>query len=164
MAPTIETRTAGTIAPAELYALLRLRVDVFVVEQACAYPDLDGQDLLPGTVHLWAQQDGALLGGVRVLRAGSARPTIGRVVTAPAARGHGVAGLLLREAIALCRSAAPHGSETTIDLHAQAHLERWYARAGFVRVGAQYLEDDIPHVPMALVGLRGPVPDPEVAG
>lgn len=163
--PAIEIRTAATITAAELYPLLRLRVDVFVVEQECPYPELDGRDLLDDTLHVWAHEGGVLLGSIRVLRAGSARPAIGRVVTAPAARGRGVAGLLLRAGTALCLSGADRsvagataavgvlavGDPVTIELHAQAHLEQWYARFGFARAGEPYLEDDIPHVPMARV-------------
>lgn len=142
---TIETRTADRITAAELYPLLRLRVDVFVVEQDCPYPDLDGQDLLADTLQVWAHEDGVLLGVIRVLRAGSARPAIGRVATSAAARGRGVAGALIEHGIRLC------GTGVTIDLHAQAHLEQWYARFGFVRDGAPYDEDGIPHVPMSRV-------------
>lgn len=139
---TIETRTPADITAAELYALLRLRVDVFVVEQACPYPELDGQDLLDDSLQVWAHEDGDLLGTIRVLRAGSDHPAIGRVATAGAARGRGVAGALLEHGIALCRPAA------TIHLHAQAHLEAWYGRYGFERAGEDYDEDGIPHVPM----------------
>ncbi|WP_250444509.1 GNAT family N-acetyltransferase [Actinotalea sp. C106] len=142
MGITIETRTATQITAAELYPLLQLRVDVFVVEQECPYPDLDGQDLLPDTLQVWAHEDGAVLGCIRVLRAGSGTPSIGRVVTSPAARGRGVAGQLLEEGIALC------GPTATIHLGAQAHLEQWYGRYGFVRAGENYAEDGIPHVPM----------------
>lgn len=139
----IETRTAADVTAAELYPLLRLRVDVFVVEQACPYPDLDGRDLLPDTLQVWAHDGGGeVLGCLRVLRAGSAAPAIGRVVTAPAARGRGVAAALLEHAVGLC------GPDAAIDLHAQAHLEHWYARFGFERAGAGYDEDGIPHVPM----------------
>ncbi|HEY0215816.1 MAG TPA: GNAT family N-acetyltransferase [Cellulomonas sp.] len=145
MTLAIETRTAADITAAELYLLLRLRVDVFVVEQECPYPDLDGQDLLDDTLHAWVHEDGEVLGCIRVLRAGSSRPAIGRVVTAPAARGRGVAGVLLEHGIALC------GPDVTIDLHAQAHLERWYSRFGFARAGEPYDEDGIPHVPMSQV-------------
>jgi ElaA protein len=141
---TIETRTADRITAAELYPLLRLRVDVFVVEQDCPYPDLDGRDLLPDTLQVWAQDaDGTVLGVIRVLRAGSDRPAIGRVATSAAARGRGVAGALIEHGITLC------GRGVTIDLHAQAHLEQWYARFGFVQDGEPYDEDGIPHVPMS---------------
>jgi ElaA protein len=139
---TIETRTPADITAAELYAVLRLRVDVFVVEQDCPYPDLDGQDLLEDTLQVWAHDDGELLGCIRVLRAGSDQPAIGRVATAATARGRGVAGALIAHGITLCRP------DATIHLHAQAHLEQWYARFGFERAGEDYDEDGIPHVPM----------------
>jgi ElaA protein len=139
---TIETRTAAEITAAELYALLRLRVDVFVVEQDCAYPDLDGQDLLDDTLQVWAHDDGEVLGCIRVLRADGDAPAIGRVATAEGARGRGVAAELIRHGIMLCRP------DATIHLHAQAHLEQWYARFGFERAGEGYDEDGIPHVPM----------------
>ncbi|GIG26719.1 GNAT family N-acetyltransferase [Cellulomonas denverensis] len=135
-------RRSDQITAAELYPLLRLRVDVFVVEQTCPYPDLDGLDLLPDTLQVWAEEDGEVLGCIRVLRHGSDTPAIGRVATAPAARGRGVAGGLLERGIELCGPAA------AIHLHAQEHLEHWYGRYGFVRDGATYDEDGIPHVPM----------------
>jgi ElaA protein len=142
---TIETRTAATITAAELYPLLRLRVDVFVVEQDCPYPDLDGQDLLDDTLQVWAHEDGEVLGCIRVLRASGDEPAIGRVATAGAARGRGVAAALIRHGLTLVRPGA------TVHLHAQAHLEDWYARFGFARAGANDVEDGIPHLPMTLV-------------
>ncbi|GCE78322.1 GNAT family N-acetyltransferase [Cellulomonas biazotea] len=140
--PTIETRTAADITAAELYPLLALRVDVFVVEQACPYPELDGRDLLDDTLQVWAHDDGELLGTIRVLGVHGTEPAIGRVATTPAARGRGVAGALIEHGITLCRA------DATIHLHAQAHLEQWYARFGFVRAGDDYDEDGIPHVRM----------------
>ena len=139
---TIETRAPADVTAAELYAVLRLRVDVFVVEQDCPYPDLDGQDLLDDTRQVWAHDDGELLGCIRVLRADSDHPAIGRVATSAAARGRGVAGALIEHGITLCRP------DATIHLDAQAHLEQWYARFGFERAGEDYDEDGIPHVPM----------------
>lgn len=142
VALTIETRTAADVSAAELYDLLRLRVDVFVVEQACAYPELDGRDLLEDTLLVWAHDDGDLLGTIRVLGVHGTSPALGRVATAPSARGRGVARVLLEHGIALCRP------DAEIHLHAQAHLEEWYARLGFRRAGDDYHEDGIPHVPM----------------
>jgi ElaA protein len=141
----IETRTPAEITAAELYAVLRLRVDVFVVEQACPYPDLDGLDLRDDTLQVWAHEDGEVLGTIRVLRSAGTDPAIGRVATSAAARGRGVAGALIEHGITLCRP------DATIGLHAQAHLEQWYARYGFARAGETYDEDGIPHVPMARV-------------
>jgi ElaA protein len=127
-----------------LYRLLELRVAVFVVEQAAAYPDLDGRDVEDGAELLWAEEDGAVLGTARVLRdPGTMR--IGRVATAPAARSRGVASALMRLAVERCAEREPG---LPIVLDAQEHLAGWYARFGFAISGAGFVEDDIPHVPM----------------
>jgi predicted GNAT family N-acyltransferase len=128
------------LTPFEVYGLCRLRVDVFVVEQECPYPELDGRDMEPATVHLWYERDGEVLATIRVLDDGAAK-IIGRVATAKAARGHGLAAALIRRGIELCGGAA-------IDIGAQAYLEGWYEQFGFRRSGAGYIEDGIPHVPM----------------
>jgi predicted GNAT family N-acyltransferase len=135
-------RRAGfaELTPFEVYALCRLRVDVFVVEQECPYPELDGRDLEPATVHLWFESGGEVAATIRILDDGESR-AIGRVATAAGARGQGLAARLIEEGIVLC-GAAP------ITLGAQSHLEGWYERFGFRRSGPGYVEDGIPHVPM----------------
>jgi ElaA protein len=129
------------LPPAVLYALLRLRVDVFVVEQECAYPELDGRDVEPTCRHVWAESGGVPVATLRVLRDADGRGRIGRVATAVEFRGAGVAGRLVHRALELLP-----GVDVVLD--AQAHLEQWYARFGFVADGAQFQEDGIPHVPM----------------
>ena len=127
-----------------LHDILRLRQDVFVVEQQCCYADVDGRDLEPGTVQVWATDDhGSVVATLRVLREPDGDARIGRVATAVPARGRGlVAGLM---------AAALAGSNPApVVLDAQSHLEGWYARFGFVRTGAEFLDDGIPHVPMRL--------------
>ncbi|WP_433826747.1 GNAT family N-acetyltransferase [Actinoplanes sp. CA-015351] len=124
-----------------LYAILRLRADVFVVEQNCAYADLDGRDDEPGTRHLWFTRDGEIRAYLRILSDNDAE-RIGRVVTAPDARGHGLAGRLLTEALTVI------GNRPSV-LHAQAHLADFYTRFGFAQTGPEYLEDGIPHIPMS---------------
>ncbi|GAA1694165.1 GNAT family N-acetyltransferase [Microbacterium sediminicola] len=128
-----------------LYRIMWLRVSVFVVEQAAAYPELDGRDLEPGTLHFWAAGDtGDVLATLRLLDDGdSAR--IGRVATAPSSRGSGLAGHLMRQAIATSTELWP---DRAIHLDAQAHLAPWYGRFGFDVSGAQFEEDGIPHLPM----------------
>ncbi|MGZ4508737.1 MAG: GNAT family N-acetyltransferase [Blastococcus sp.] len=128
------------LTPFEVYGLCRLRVDVFVVEQECPYPELDGRDVEPGTVHLWFESDGEIVATIRVLDDGATR-VIGRVATATGFRGRGLSGRLIDEGIALCGA-------TPITLGAQAHLEGWYEKFGFRRSGPGYVEDGIPHVPM----------------
>jgi len=130
-----------------LHDLLRLRVDVFVVEQACAYPEIDGRDVEPDTRHLWFARDGVPVAYLRLLT--EPDPTgkpgdvvrIGRVVVARNARGGGLAGRLMSEALTIV------GSRPCV-LDAQSHLVGFYARFGFVATGPEYVEDGIPHVPM----------------
>ena len=127
-----------------LYCLLRLRLDVFVVEQACPYPELDGRDLEPDTVHMWiAGAYGEPLAYLRVLSEPGGARRISRVVVAKHARGQGLGTRLVREAIRV-------SDESGMTLQAQAHLEQWYAGLGFERAGTDYVEDGIPHVPMRL--------------
>ncbi len=128
------------LTPFEVYDLCRLRVDVFVVEPECPYPELDGRDVEPATVHVWFEADGKIAATIRIRDDGASR-AIGRVATAADFRGQGLAARLMEEGIALC-------GDTPITLGAQAHLEGWYERFGFRRSGPGYVEDGIPHVPM----------------
>ena len=140
---TLHRATGPDLRAEDLYALLRLRSEVFVVEQACAYLDPDGQDLTDGTLHLWfTDPTGAVASSVRVLAEPGGGSRIGRVVTAPVFRGRGLAGRLVDEALAV--------AERPVVLHAQSHLVGVYARHGFVPDGDEYVEDGIPHTPMRL--------------
>jgi ElaA protein len=134
-----EELDAGT-----LYALLRLRCDVFVVEQECAYPELDGRDTEPATRHVWlpAEEGAEPSGYLRVLADPDGSARIGRVCVARKARGSGAAGRLMTAALDLV-------GERRCVLDAQAHLVGFYRRYGFSPTGPEYLEDGIPHVPMA---------------
>jgi len=131
------------LSPSVLYQVLRLRSDVFVVEQECAYPDIDGRDLESDARHLWIEKEGEVVAYLRVLNGppeGASR--IGRVVTSPSARSQGLAAVLVHTALA----------ETTgpVVLDAQTYLVEWYEQLGFTVVGDEYLEDGIPHTPMKL--------------
>jgi ElaA protein len=132
---------------ATLYALLRLRVEVFVVEQRCPYPELDGRDTEPGTVHVWYQRADRPVAYLRVLAEPGGGARIGRVCTAADARGAGLAGNLVDAALELV------GDRPCV-LHAQSHLTGFDARHGFVPDGPGYLEDGIPHTPMRRVTTR----------
>lgn len=116
---------------------------MFVVEQACPYPELDGRDLDPATEHRWvAGPDGEPVGAyLRVLAGAGGERRIGRVVTAAGARGHGLAGRLVAAAV-------DDHAGTPLVLDAQAHLAGWYARFGFTASGPPFDEDGIAHVPM----------------
>lgn len=137
-----ETRT---IDPLILYAILRLRVDVFVVEQACPYPDHDGRDVEPGAELHWAADGTEVLATLRVLREPDGALRVGRVATSREARSRGVASGLMREAVDRCAALDP---AAPVLLDAQAHLAHWYERFGFVVAGERFDEDGIPHVPM----------------
>ncbi|GAA2148500.1 GNAT family N-acetyltransferase [Nocardioides koreensis] len=121
------------------YDVWRLRQSVFVVEQACPYPDLDGRDTEPGTRHVLLDDDG-LLGYARVLDDGEVW-RIGRVVLAPEARGRGLADPLMQAALAACP-----GRDVVLD--AQSPLAGWYSTLGFEVDGPEFVEDGIPHLPM----------------
>ena len=136
----MRTARFAELTGAEVYGLCRLRVDVFVVEQQCPYPELDGRDVEPATVHLWFEGDDGVVATIRVLDDGDTR-AIGRVATAAAHRGRGLSAQLIEAGIALCEG-------FPITMGAQAHLAGWYARFGFRTSGPGYVEDGIPHVPM----------------
>lgn len=129
-----------------LYGLLALRSRVFVVEQNCPYLDADGLD--PGSWHLLGHDDaGTLQACLRIVDPGLkfAEPSIGRVVTAPEARGLGLGRPLMREGIRQCESLWPGQA---IRIGAQAHLQPFYGSLGFEAVGEPYDEDGIPHLEM----------------
>jgi len=129
------------LTPSLLYALLRLRIDVFVVEQRCPYPDLDGRDLEPGTRHIWLADGAVPVAYLRMLKEPDANVRIGRVCVARVARGRGLARALLAHALDLA------GPRTCV-LAAQAHLAGFYASLGFQPTGPEFDDDGIPHVPM----------------
>ena len=135
------------LGSARLYAVLRLRVDVFVVEQRCAYPELDGHD--HNALHLLCEQRGRLLGYLRLLPPGEKHPlpALGRVVTDREARGRGLGRALVQRGITKSRECHP-GHD--LYLSAQAHLADFYAAFGFVRSSAIYDDDGIPHIDMRL--------------
>lgn len=128
-----------------LYALLRLRTDVFVVEQHCPYPELDGRDVEPTARHVWFATDaGEIQAYLRILTEPDGTARIGRVCTAAEARGGGLSGRLMTAALAVVGDAA-------CVLDAQSHLVDFYGRFGFVPSGPEFVEDGIPHVPMRRV-------------
>lgn len=124
-----------------LYRIMALRVAVFVHEQKIVDDaELDGADLLPTTTLFWIQDEhDEVLATLRVLVDDTVH--IGRVATAAEGRGRGYAGKLVEAAL----EAYPG----VVEISAQAHLEQWYGRFGFLRVGEQYLEAGIPHVTMS---------------
>ena len=143
----VVTTTVDDMAARLAYDVWRLRQRVFVVEQDCPYPDLDGRDLEDATRHVVLLEDDTVLGTLRVLDDGDwAR--IGRVVVAPAARGRGLAAHLMEAAMGLC-------GDREVRLDAQTGMTRFYERYGFTVTGPEFDEDGIMHVPMARPGATG---------
>jgi ElaA protein len=134
-----------------LYAILKLRVEVFVVEQARPYPELDGRDLFAETRHFWLDGlDGEVICTLRLMEehaGGHKAFRLGRLCTKRSARGKGHTTRLLRAALA------------EVGDYAQVYLADMYAQHGFVRDGDDFLEDGVPHVPM----LRSISPPPPQA-
>lgn len=129
----------------ELYDLLQLRSEVFVVEQNCVYLDLDGKDKV--ALHLFGQFEGNIVAHARLFKAGISfdNASIGRVVVSPNYRDKKWGHDLMREAIA---GVATHFGETKITIGAQLYLKKFYESHGFVQTSEMYLEDDIEHIEM----------------
>lgn len=140
-APVQEQRFAQLDA-STLYEILRLRVDVFVVEQECPFGDLDGRDREPTCRHLWIEHEREVVAYLRILGEADGSTQIGRVVTRPEVRSTGVGARLMRAALA--------GIEGPVVVKAQSRLAPWYGHFGFVVNGDEFLEDAILHVPMRL--------------
>ncbi|PZF81063.1 GNAT family N-acetyltransferase [Jiangella anatolica] len=136
-AATIDLLDAPT-----LYRLLKLRSDVFVVEQGDPYAELDGRDLEPTAVHLWLARDDEPVGYLRILDEPDGAARIGRVVVAASERGSGLAGRLMDAALERI------GNRRCV-LAAQMQLADFYGRYGFTVTGPEFLDGHIPHLPMA---------------
>jgi ElaA protein len=127
---------------ATLYGILRLRSDVFVVEQNCVFLDSDDRDTEPEAVHCWIEDDGRVVAYLRLVPAPDGSTEIGRVVTDKNHRHQGLATALMRHALALIDGPSV--------LKAQSRLRHYYAGFGFEVTGPEFDEDGIAHVPMRL--------------
>ena len=135
------------LAAYELYAAIRLRNEVFVVEQNCVFQDADNKD--QKCYHLLGWHQNELVAYARLVPAGLsyAEPAIGRIVTSPAFRKHGAGKALLKEAIRLCILIF---NEKKIRIGAQLYLKKFYESFGFKQSSEIYLEDNIEHIEMVL--------------
>lgn len=131
----------------ELYSILQIRNAVFIVEQNCAYQDVDNKDL--EAYHLFYTKDNAMLAYCRILAPGSSykEVSIGRVLTVKSARNLGLGRVLMEKSILFIKEKWPRQN---IKISAQEYLETFYQGFGFKAQGAAYLEDNIPHVSMLL--------------
>ncbi len=133
------------LTASELYAVLQLRTEVFVIEQDCAYQDMDGAD--HAAVHLLGSVDGELVAYARCFPPGVkfAEASIGRVITRQDTRGLGMGHELMRQAMACVFQ---RWGPQPIRIGAQARLDRFYQQHGFSTQGEPYIEDGIPHIEM----------------
>lgn len=146
---TYTSKTFGQLTTLELYDVLKIRQEVFIVEQDCPYLDADGKDL--DAIHIIAtDQNSQIVGYTRVLAPGISYNTyssIGRVVNAQNVRGQGVGRGVMLESIRICKEQFPNSK---IKISAQTYLDGFYKSLGFVATGEYYLEDDIPHQGMIM--------------
>lgn len=135
----------GNLSVNELYDILRLRSEIFVVEQNCVYLDPDGKDKL--ALHLFGEFEGKIVAYSRLFKAGISfdNSSIGRVTVDINFRDRKWGHDLMREAIAGIKS---HFGESKITIGAQLYLKKFYESHGFVQTSEMYLEDDIPHIEM----------------
>ncbi|MDQ0592146.1 ElaA protein [Chryseobacterium ginsenosidimutans] len=138
-------KTFEEFTVSELYAVLKARIDVFVIEQNCPYPDLDNYD--QKAIHIWAEENGDVLAYCRIFDKGIKynETSLGRVLTTEKARGKSLGKLLIKYAVEIIENRF-YTSE--IRISAQDYLLKFYSDFGFVDTGKKYLEDDIPHTEM----------------
>ncbi|MGZ5262699.1 MAG: GNAT family N-acetyltransferase [Kaistella sp.] len=140
-----KVKTFSQLSTEELYEILKIRQEVFIVEQTCYYLDADGYD--EKAVHVWAEKDGEIAAYCRIFDQGIKYPeaSIGRVLTHPDFRKLSLGKTLVRFAINAIQ--ARFRSER-IKISAQDYLLKFYSEFGFRDTGNKYLEDDIPHTEM----------------
>ncbi len=131
----------------QLYDLMKLRVDIFVVEQQCPYPELDEKDRHIDTRHLIAYQNSSLIAYARLLAPGISYPdcSIGRFAVDASQRHHGIGSSLMEKCIEHIAILWP---EHSIRVSAQQYLKEFYGKFGFSKTSDSYLEDGIPHIEM----------------
>ncbi|MCC7017947.1 MAG: GNAT family N-acetyltransferase [Rhodospirillales bacterium] len=139
------TKTFDELNVHELYNILQLRAKVFVVEQNCAYLDLDDTD--KNSWHLFGEENGAIVAYARLIPQNINYPeaSIGRVVTDPSVRGKRIGKELMKYAITKCENLF---NTKNITISAQTYLKKFYNELGFKETGEEYLEDNIPHIKM----------------
>ena len=135
------------LSPIELYGILKLRSDVFVVEQQCIYSDLDNKDLK--SFHAFSKLKDEIIACSRIVPPGLSysTPSIGRVAVCNSQRGKKIGKLIMEKSIEKCKFLF---SGMPITISAQSYLEKFYFDLGFKTVSEPYLEDNIPHIKMML--------------
>lgn len=143
----IQVKNFSELTVDELYELLRLRSEVFVVEQNCVYQDIDNKDQL--ALHILGVSEQKLVAYTRCFPPGIyfEEAAIGRVVVADSARGTGLGHSIMEASLTAIKK---RFNTTTVKLSAQTYLKDFYTTHGFSEVGEEYLEDGIPHIAMLL--------------
>ncbi len=140
-----KTRRFETLSINDLYNLLQLRSEVFVVEQNCVYQDIDGKD--QKALHLTGEHKGKIVAYARLFKPEDyfEQASIGRVVVKESSRANKLGHILMTEAI---QAIETHFAATKITISAQLYLKKFYESHGFIQTSEMYLEDDIPHIEM----------------
>ena len=141
----IITKKFSELTSNELYAILQLRSEVFVVEQDCVYQDIDYKD--QKAIHILGFKNEKLIAYTRIFKPGDyfTQASIGRVVVAQNQRKFGYGFIIMEQSI---KAVKEYFNETTIKISAQKYLKKFYESLQFEQVGEEYLEDNIPHIPM----------------
>ena len=142
---TWEIKPFKALSTTELYSLLQLRAEVFIVEQNCVYQDIDGKDTK--ALHLLGKYDDKIVSYARLFKSGDyfENASIGRVVIGAGYRDKKWGHELMQQAI---KGIETHFNENKITISAQLYLQKFYESHGFVQTSEMYLEDDIPHIQM----------------
>ncbi len=140
----VEWKRFDALTPDELYALLQLRIDVFMIEQDCLYQELDGKD--SESIHLLLSDNQQLLGYARVLFDSEKNAlSFGRIVNRKNLRGQGLGKLMMEAIMSYLKE---HHNHTPVVISAQCYLKSFYENYGFITEGDSYLEDGLPHIKM----------------
>ena len=141
----IAVKSFNELTKQELYEILRLRSEIFVVEQNCVYQDIDNKD--QKALHVIGTNHTTIVAYTRIFRKGdyAEQASIGRVLVKKTERKHGYGIAIMKASI---EAVEEHFGETTIHVSAQLYLECFYSSLGFDQVGDGYLEDNIPHIGM----------------
>ena len=144
----VEVKKFSELSIGELYELLKLRTEIFVVEQECIYQDMDGKDSL--AVHILGKEEDKIVAYTRIFNSGDYydEPSIGRVVVRNSNRGENKGKEIMKESINYIKN---NMQEKEIVLSAQKYLDKFYTDLGFKSEGEDYLEDGIPHQKMRIV-------------
>lgn len=141
----ILTKSFAELSTKDLYDILQLRAEVFVVEQNCVYQDIDGKD--EKALHVIGFKNDKIVAYCRIFKSGDyfEKASIGRVVVAKNERKFGYGHIIFQHSMDAVKQ---HFNETSVKISAQLYLKKFYESHGFVQVGEGYLEDDIPHIAM----------------